>query len=485
MSVFQQAWLRLAVTLSAVALVACGTDAPNAPASGLLPDGGAGADGAPMFDAGGVGASDSGAGAADTGALDTAALDTAALDTGAADTGAGGSGANDTGVTDTGLMDTGAPDTGVADTGVADTGAPDTGSADTGITDTGITDAGTTDTSDGGSSDGGSTPQGSEFNGGFVGGQCSADSQCNYSNSFCIKEAEGFPKGMCSQSCTKFCPDKTGMTTTFCITGKEVGVSTPPGLCTARCDFGKSATGCRPGYSCVKMQRYGDPSTEVFACVPGQSGAGVKLNECQQKLLARGVGFSPLPDPKGIPKGGTKPACFIPNFLSVDADILGVGFRASSQSGSKLKMKMNCEFAHAVADMAELLAKKGVVEVVHYGTYNCRYISGTKTLSQHSFANALDVAGLKTKDGAYHSVLKDWEKGVAKPKTTSGQLLRWFADTMYAKHVFNIILTPEYNAAHANHFHVDMTAGSWFMQGFSLVWGSGAGGAGGYFPPDE
>ena len=150
--------------------------------------------------------------------------------------------------------------------------------------------------------------------------------------------------------------------------------------------------------------------------------------------------------------------------------MFGVGFRASWLSGGKLKMKMNCNFAHSVADMAELLAKQGVVEVVHYGTYNCRYISGTKNLSQHGFANGLDVAELKTKDGKYHSVLKDWEKGVKSPKTDSGKLLKWFADTMYAKHVFNIILTPEFNAAHANHFHVDDTPGSWFMQGFSSIW---------------
>ena len=387
---------------------------------------------------------------------------------------------------DANLADTGAqPDVVTNDAGVADTTPiPDTtAQADTGAaSDTGAqadtggqADAGNQGDTSGGSdaSQGGKGAK--EFNQGFIGGACAVDGQCSYTGGFCATSQEGFPNGMCSSPCTKFCPDQTGMATTFCVTSAEVGVSNPPGMCTVRCDFGKSPTGCRPGYSCVKMKRYNDPGTTMMACVPGDSGAGSKLSTCQEKLLARGVGFSTLPNPKATPKGGSSALCQITDFLSVDPTIAGVAFRASSTKGSKLKLKVKCEFAHALVDMAEEFKAQGVKEVIHWGTYNCRYIGGTKTLSEHGFANAIDIAGFKMNDGSYHSVLKGWEKGVSSPKTPGGKVLKWFADTMYKKHIFNIILTPEYNAAHADHFHVDLTPGSWFKQSFDAFGAAHAG----------
>jgi len=34
---------------------------------------------------------------------------------------------------------------------------------------------------------------------------------------------------------------------------------------------------------------------------------------------------------------------------------------------------------------------------------------------------------------------------------------------MFSDDIFNIILTPEYNAAHRNHYHVDLTPGADFI----------------------
>ncbi|HAN30349.1 MAG TPA: hypothetical protein DCQ06_02015 [Myxococcales bacterium] len=363
------------------------------------------------------------------------------------------------------------PDVPLVDSFVVDTAVQDTATSqpDSGPTSDSGASSDTASNGDAGNSPDTNQPQtnAKEFNQGFIGGSCASNSQCSYKDGFCATASEGFPKGMCSAPCSKFCPDQASMATTFCVTSSEVGVQSPPGMCTVRCDFGKSPTGCRPGYSCVKMKRYNDPATTMLACVPGKSNAGVTLTACQKQLIARGVGFSTLPNPKATPKGGSSPLCQINDFLSVEPTLAGVDFRASSPTGSKLKLKLKCDFAHALVDMAEELKKKGVKEVIHWGTYNCRYIGGTKTLSEHSFANAIDIAGMKMNDGSYYSVLKAWEKGATSPKTAGGQVLKWFADTMYAKHVFNVILTPEYNAAHADHFHVDLTPGSWFKQSFT------------------
>ncbi len=56
-----------------------------------------------------------------------------------------------------------------------------------------------------------------------------------------------------------------------------------------------------------------------------------------------------------------------------------------------------------------------------------------------------------------------WEDGDDTPETPEGAWLyetvhRWDKDD-----VWNILLTPEFNAAHDNHFHVDLTPDSDFL----------------------
>ncbi len=126
-------------------------------------------------------------------------------------------------------------------------------------------------------------------------------------------------------------------------------------------------------------------------------------------------------------------------------------------------MFVSCELGLALSKMAKLLAENNVTDVIHSGTYNCRVISGTSKLSQHGLANALDVAALVTAAGDYFEVLSDWEF-TDFPVTEAGSFLKWFAEQMYIEWIFNIILTPNYNAAHADHFHLDLTPGSHSLQ---------------------
>jgi len=297
-----------------------------------------------------------------------------------------------------------------------------------------------------------------------VGGKCNVTKDCPYDGGKCIAPSKAVPSGSCTKSCTKFCPDKTGHAVTFCVDAKHFG-GTSGGLCTARCDYAKSPTGCRPGYQCKALPRYGEPSKVLFACVPGEP--DTKLDWCQKKLLERGIPFNKAPNPMGAPKGWTKKVCNIPDAVYLQPTYKGITLRASSATGKAKPVLVKCAMAHAIADMIELLQGKNVTDIIHYGTYNCRVISGTTTLSEHGLANALDIAGFKFSTGAVYTLLKHWEKGVAKPKTPGGTFLKWFAETMHNKKVFNIILTPEFNSAHDNHFHVDLTPGSHYLKSFS------------------
>lgn len=93
----------------------------------------------------------------------------------------------------------------------------------------------------------------------------------------------------------------------------------------------------------------------------------------------------------------------------------------------------------------------GLSEIYHAGTYSCRRQrgNGSGAWSEHAFANAFDVTGFALSDGRVISVLKDWNGDKDRRK-----FLR--AVRASACDIFRVTLSPDYNAAHKDHFHVDM-----------------------------
>ena len=116
----------------------------------------------------------------------------------------------------------------------------------------------------------------------------------------------------------------------------------------------------------------------------------------------------------------------------------------------------------------------GVSEIVDIGIYNYRCIDQTKTppnctLSQHAYAKAIDIAELVTTDGTHYSVLNDWVIDTtatcsAETANDKDSFLHRVICELKAAGVWNIVLTPNYNDAHRNHFHVDLTSGSDFIK---------------------
>lgn len=94
---------------------------------------------------------------------------------------------------------------------------------------------------------------------------------------------------------------------------------------------------------------------------------------------------------------------------------------------------------------------QSLTAIYHAGTYSCRRQRGNNSgaWSEHAFANAFDVTGFKLSDGRVISVLEHWD-GTREER----RFLRDVRDD--ACRIFRVTLSPDYNAAHADHFHVDM-----------------------------
>ncbi len=296
----------------------------------------------------------------------------------------------------------------------------------------------------------------------WIGGPCMADGDCSYDGGVCLREDQGFPCGTCSQACDALCPDLDGAPETFCIDGADVDIAAT-GWCVSQCDPGiLGGNGCRDGYTCAALSRFADPGVTTGVCVPFD--AADPMSDCQAQLVERGVAFVPTTHELDHPDGHPELDCVIIDPVLLYGPVEGVGL--VDGNGDEGPVLVACETAIAIADTAVIAASKdpAAVEIMHYGTYNCRTIAGTSTLSNHAEGRAIDLAAFRFDGGEEWSVYADWEDGVASPVTPAGQWLRSFADELWDTSTWHIILTPEYNADHNDHFHVDLTPGEMFYE---------------------
>jgi hypothetical protein len=107
---------------------------------------------------------------------------------------------------------------------------------------------------------------------------------------------------------------------------------------------------------------------------------------------------------------------------------------------------------HVLRPAAQRHLGQKVTQVVHLGTYACRNINhGTGgRRSEHATANAIDLSSFLLADGTRVTVQNDW-KGANPQRSAFLEAIRDGACG-----IFDVVLSPDYNEAHRNHFHLDM-----------------------------
>lgn len=296
---------------------------------------------------------------------------------------------------------------------------------------------------------------------GFIGGPCSAVDDCSYDGATCLRAA---PEGLCTKACERLCPDRDGFPVTFCIEGGELD-GPSPGACVSRCDFNHfPERGCRDGFGCVPRIRVSDPSVTQLVCVPGVE---TPTGSCTERLAALGVDFDVVTRADSHPNNHPELTCHIEEPVVLHPPIHGVDFAYYDGSPTP-NITAACNMALALVDTVDDVAARGVVKVLHYGTYNCRVIAGTSRLSRHAFGDAIDLYGFVFGDGRRYTVVGDFEDGDATPESPGGEFLYQAVHRWHDAELWSIILTPNYNAAHDDHFHVDLTPGADFLGAWSI-----------------
>ena len=164
---------------------------------------------------------------------------------------------------------------------------------------------------------------------------------------------------------------------------------------------------------------------------------------CLAELKAKSVRFSALPNQNY--SGGCR---------TIDTiKLMDFGTEATNLGAMTCPLAAN--FAawtqHAVRPAAKQYLGSDVIRIETLGTYSCRNVGGGRTgkLSQHAFGNAVDISAFVLRDGRRITVLDGW-----RGKKSEQEFLRRLHQSACKR--FGTVLGPDYNGAHANHFHFDM-----------------------------
>jgi hypothetical protein len=157
----------------------------------------------------------------------------------------------------------------------------------------------------------------------------------------------------------------------------------------------------------------------------------------------------------------------------------GVLFRGEGTDEERARSPheiVDCRLVLALDDAAATLREHDIVEVRHFSMYRLPPASWpmNKPATRHLGAVAIDAGRFIKKDGSVLDVDRHFHGAIGartcgpgagpRPATREALELRAILCKLAARRLFNVVLTPNYNAPHKNHFHLEVTEGkTWFL----------------------
>lgn len=187
--------------------------------------------------------------------------------------------------------------------------------------------------------------------------------------------------------------------------------------------------------------------------------ANLSPQQCRRELARRKLAVTPV---KGF-AGVASP-------LRMTGEIAGVRFVAPGRRSPY--GVLDCRLALALAELGPILLRHGIVEVRVDNMYRPRaHLPGKKKRSQHAYGLAIDVTRFKLRDGSELVIERDFHGTIGEPvcgvgaevapelPREAGKLRDLICDVARSQ-LFHHILTPNHDAAHRDHFHLDVARGA-------------------------
>ena len=189
-------------------------------------------------------------------------------------------------------------------------------------------------------------------------------------------------------------------------------------------------------------------SVDRPASTPAKALAGPSARQTEQcfaDLHTLGVSFQALPDRE------TGPGCGLVGTVK----LLDIGVPTSNLGAVRCgEARAYAAWArNAVAPAAYQILGSELARIDSMGSYACRNVVGSARnaakRSGHAVANAIDIGGFVLKDGRRITILNDWNS----PDPATRRFLQTIHGSACKR--FGTVLSPDYNAAHHNHLHLE------------------------------
>ena len=158
---------------------------------------------------------------------------------------------------------------------------------------------------------------------------------------------------------------------------------------------------------------------------------------CMSRLVKRNVQFTKVPEQRNG-------QCRILNAVKV---------RKVNGTNLKTPVIMTCglalSFSEWIADINQLSQSQigRPIDTIHHGgTYYCRKQRGSRVMSEHGYANGIDIKGFFIGGGLYN-VKEHWGQS-SRPNLLRGMF-------GFACSKFGLALGPDNDRNHIDHFHFD------------------------------
>jgi len=127
---------------------------------------------------------------------------------------------------------------------------------------------------------------------------------------------------------------------------------------------------------------------------------------------------------------------------------------------------IDCSLAVSLDEAGRYLRAAGIATATFASAYSRRLVRGTNRPSKHSYGLAIDLPTFSGPDVGALSVDRDFEQGLGDavdclghPLTQGGATLKLLACQLARSGLFYLVLTPDFDDAHHDHFHLE--ARSW------------------------
>jgi hypothetical protein len=191
-----------------------------------------------------------------------------------------------------------------------------------------------------------------------------------------------------------------------------------------------------------------DPDNDLVAGPPAA------VPDCEARLRAAGVEFRRATLPVKVMDHGAW-SCGAEQVVEFRGSASAIRYNSPPILTCTMALGL-ARFERVLQDEAAALFQSRVIRIQHGGTYNCRRMARFDMVSEHSFANAIDLLRLTLANARTIDVVRHFGNREQEPASRESKFLRSVARRAYDENLFSVVLTPLFDPLHRDHFHLDM-----------------------------